>query len=194
MIGVIMAGGKSTRMDLDHEKLLLKYRKPIILHVIDALIESKCFSKVIAITSSNAPKTRALLEKSSVEIFDTSGNGYVDDLNKALISLDDDVLVCSGDLPFLDSDIIKHIVVTYNPENIWTSLVVTKAFLDSINLSADFLISFKGQQCFFTGISLVNAKKIQNLNFVKEIYQIYNDKKIAFNLNTKQDYELLYSS
>jgi len=30
MIGLVMAGGKGTRMNLDNEKLLLKYKKPII--------------------------------------------------------------------------------------------------------------------------------------------------------------------
>jgi GTP:adenosylcobinamide-phosphate guanylyltransferase len=28
MIGLVMAGGKGTRMNLDNEKLLLKYKKP----------------------------------------------------------------------------------------------------------------------------------------------------------------------
>ena len=31
MIGLIMAGGKGTRMNSDNEKLLLKYKKPIML-------------------------------------------------------------------------------------------------------------------------------------------------------------------
>ena len=37
MIGLIMAGGKGTRMNLDNEKLLLKYKKPVILHAVDSL-------------------------------------------------------------------------------------------------------------------------------------------------------------
>ena len=44
MIGLIMAGGKGTRMDSDEEKLLLPYKKPVILHVVDALEQSNCFS------------------------------------------------------------------------------------------------------------------------------------------------------
>ena len=48
MIGLIMAGGKGTRMNLNHEKLLLKYKKPIILHVVDSLKNSNCFSKILA--------------------------------------------------------------------------------------------------------------------------------------------------
>ena len=44
MIGLIMAGGKGTRMNMEQEKLLLNYKKPIILHVVDALKDSNCFS------------------------------------------------------------------------------------------------------------------------------------------------------
>ena len=35
MIGLVMAGGKGTRMDIPEEKLLLEYKKPLIFHVID---------------------------------------------------------------------------------------------------------------------------------------------------------------
>lgn len=52
MIGLVMAGGKGTRMKIDEEKLLLKYKKPVILNVVDSLIKSNSFSKVLAVTSS----------------------------------------------------------------------------------------------------------------------------------------------
>ena len=194
MIGIVMAGGKGTRMELEQEKLLLKYKKPVILHVIDALDESKCFSKVMAITSPNSPKTKALLTKSNIEIVDSSGTGFVTDLNQVLNSISDPVFVTSGDLPFLDGKIIKNIVSLYNPENIWTSIIVTKEFLDSLNLTSEFMVTFNDQKCFFTGISLINTKKINNLTQIKETFQILDDKRVAFNLNTKQDYELLNAS
>jgi adenosylcobinamide-phosphate guanylyltransferase len=194
MIGIVMAGGKGTRMELEQEKLLLKYKKPVILHVIDALDESKCFSKVIAITSPNSPKTKALLTKSNIEIVDSSGTGFVTDLNQVLNSISDPVFVTSGDLPFLDGKIIMNIVSLYNPENIWTSIIVTKEFLDSLNLTSEFMVTFNDQKCFFTGISLINTKKINNLTQIKETFQILDDKRVAFNLNTKQDYELLNAS
>lgn len=191
MIGIVMAGGKGTRMESEKEKLLLKYKKPVILHVIDALRESKCFSKILAITSKNSPQTKKLLEENSVKTIETPGDGYVSDLNQVLSSLDEPVLVTSGDLPFLDSEIIKIIAKMYNSENIWMSIVITKGFLDSLHLKSDICVYHDGQDCFFTGISLVDAKQIKNLNNVKENFQILDDKRVAFNLNTKQDYELL---
>ena len=191
MIGLVMAGGKGIRMSLDDEKLLLKYKKPVILHVIDSLKNSNCFSKIISITSSNSPKTKKLLEENNIETFDTPGIGYVEDLNLALKTINDIVLVSSGDLPLLDEEIIQKIVTHYNSQNIWTSILVTNKFLTTLGIESDYSINFDNQRCHYTGISLINSEKITSLKNIEENFIIIDDKRIAFNLNTKQDYDLL---
>ena len=191
MIGLIMAGGKGTRMNLNHEKLLLKYKKPIILHVVDSLKNSNCFSKILALTSSNSPNTKKLLQENNVEIFETNGIGYVEDLTSVLQSTNDSVLVTSGDLPLLDENIIKKIAKYYDPEKIWTSILVTNKFLTTLGLQSDYSIHYSDEKCNYTGISLINANKIESSENLEENYIILDDKRIAFNLNTKQDYELL---
>jgi len=191
MIGLVMAGGKGIRMNLDNEKLLLKYKKPVILHVVDSLKNSNCFSNILAITSSNSPKTKKLLQENNVETFDTPGIGYVEDLNLALKTINDTVLVTSGDLPLLDKEVIQKIVNQYDSQNIWTSILVTNKFLTSLGIKSDYSVNFDNQVCHYTGISLVNSKKISSLENLDEHYIIIDDKRIAFNLNTKQDYDLL---
>ena len=191
MIGLVMAGGKGTRMNLDNEKLLLKYKKSIILHVTDSLKDSNCFSKILALTSSNSPKTKKLLQENNIEIFNTNGIGYVEDLTLVLQSTNDSVLVTSGDLPLLDKEIIKKIVKHYDPEKIWTSILVTNKFLTKLGLESDYSIDYSNQTCNYTGISLINSNKINSSKNLDENYIIIDDKRIAFNLNTKQDYELL---
>lgn len=186
-----MAGGKGTRMNSDSEKLLLEYKKPIILHVIDSLKNSNYFSKILAITSSNSPKTKQLLEKNNVETFDTSGRGYVEDLNMALRSFNEDVFVISGDLPLIDEKIIRDIVSKYDPQNVWTSILVTNKFLNSLGLDSEYSVHYGNQQCHFTGISLINSKKIVSSKSIDENYVILDDKRIAFNLNTQKDFDLL---
>jgi len=194
MIGLVMAGGSGSRMKFPApEKLLLEYEKPIIFHVIDSLNDSYCFSKVFAATSSNSPDTKFALEQIGVETLDTSGDGYVNDLNFLLQKMDGSVFVASGDLPLLDKEIIQKLV-KFNPESIWTSFLVSKKFLNSLGLKSNLLVKYDGVECVYTGISIINADKIKNLNTVKENYIILDDKRIAFNLNTKEDYELLNSS
>ena len=191
MIGIIMAGGKGSRMKLAEEKLLLKYKKPIILRVNEALCDSDCFSKIIFITSPNSPKTKKLLQENNYEIFETSGMGYVEDLNLVLKSLNDSVFITSADLPLLDSEIIKKIVNLYSLNNTWTTILVTNFFLESLGISSDYDITFENQICNYTGISMIKSKKISNLENIEENFVIVDDKRIAFNVNTKQDYDLL---
>ena len=191
MIGLIMAGGKGTRMNLDTEKLLLKYKKPVIIHVVDSLNDSKCFSQILALTSSNSPNTKKLLQENNIDVFDTSGIGYVEDLTLVLQSRNDSILVTSGDLPLLDEEIIRKIVKNYNPEKTWTSILVTTKFLTTLGLESNYSILHNNQKCNYTGISLINSNKINSSENLDENYIIIDDKRIAFNLNTKKDYELL---
>jgi len=189
-----MAGGRGSRMEFPApEKLLLEYKKPIIFHVIDSLNDSYCFSKVFAATSSNSPDTKYELEQIGIETLDTSGDGYVNDLNFLLQKMDGFVFVVSGDLPLLDEEIIQKLV-KFNSESVWTSFLVTKKFLNSLGLESNLLVKYGGVECVYTGISIINADKIKDSSLVNENYIILDDKRIAFNLNTKKDYELLSSS
>ena len=193
MIGLVMAGGKGTRMDTSNEKLLLEYKKPIIFQVIDALKNSHCFSKVIVATSPNSPDTKRALEKDGIETLPTPGNGYANDLNFLLQKLDGFVFVVSGDLPLLDEEIIQD-MINFNSEYTWSSFLVSKKFLNSLGLESNLLVKYDNTECAYTGVSIINADKIKDLSLVSENYIILDDKRIAFNLNTKEDYELLSSS
>ena len=188
-----MAGGKGTRMDTLNEKLLLEYKKPIIFQVIDALKNSHCFSKVIVATSPNSPDTKHALEKDDIETLPTPGNGYANDLNFLLQKLDGFVFVVSGDLPLLDEEIIQD-MINFNSEYTWSSFLVSKKFLNSLGLESNLLVKYDNTECAYTGVSIINADKIKDLSLVSENYIILDDKRIAFNLNTKEDYELLSSS
>jgi adenosylcobinamide-phosphate guanylyltransferase len=191
MIGFVMAGGKGSRMNLDSEKLLLKYKKPVILHVVDSLNDSKCFSKILALTSLHSPNTKKLLQENNIDTFDTSGIGYAEDLSLVLQSTNDSVLVTSGDLPLLDKEIVQQIVNYYDPKKIWTSILVTNKFLTTLGLKSNYSVNYNDEICHYTGISLINANKITSSENTNENYIIIDDKRVGFNLNTKQDYELL---
>jgi len=192
MIGLIMAGGKGTRMQSDEEKLLLLYKKHIILHVVDALKNSNCFTKIIALTSPNAPKTEKILKDAGIDTILSSGDSFVRDLNEILIQLDDFVFVTSGDLPLLDSEIVKKIIKQSPPDQIWTNVVTTLSFQKSLSTSLG--VKVESEDYVNTGINIVDAKKITNLEPIKEYFLILDDKRIGLNLNTKTDLELLSSS
>ncbi|MFZ8907702.1 MAG: NTP transferase domain-containing protein [Nitrosopumilaceae archaeon] len=191
MIAIVMAGGKGSRMKSAEEKLLLEYKKPIILHVAEALSDSDCFSKIVFVTSPNSPNTKKLLLENNYEIIDSTGKGYVEDLNHILQSIDDSIFVTSADLPLLDQNIIKKITSLYDENHLWTSILITKNFLQNLGISSNYEVNFENQVCIYSGISIINSKKISNLNNIKENFVIMDDKRIGFNVNTKEDYILL---
>ena len=191
MIGLIMAGGRGTRMDSNEEKLLLKYKKPVILHVVDALQDADCFSKIIALTSLNSPNTEKILKETGIDIISSRGESFVSDLNEILQQLDEMVFVTSGDLPLLDSQIVKTILDHHEEEQTWTSIVTTLSFQKTLGMKSDCIV--ENHDYVQTGISIVNAKKITNLDPVEEKFLVIDDKRIGLNLNTKDDYNLLRS-
>ena len=186
-----MCGGKGTRMKSLEEKLLLRYKKPLIEHVLNALQNSKIFSNIVCVTSNNAPKTREFVSSLGVDILETRGDGYVTDLRESISKFEEIIFVTSGDLPLLDSEIIKKIVDLVNEENAWTSILVRKTFLLSLGLEAEFFVNYNGEECAYTGISIVDPRQIKNMEIVKESYVLLDDKRIAVNLNTKKDYDLI---
>ena len=191
MIGLIMAGGRGTRMHSNEEKLLLNYKKPVILHVVDALQQSNCFSKIVALTSPNSPKTENILKETGIDIISSRGESFVSDLNEILQQLDEMVFVTSGDLPLLDSQIVKTILDHHEEEQTWTSIVTTLPFQKTLGIKSDCII--ENHDYVQTGISIVNARNITNLDLVKENFLVLDDKRIGLNLNTKDDYNLLGS-
>ena len=204
MIGIVMAGGKGSRMKLQkQDKLLLKFmNKPIINHVLEALDSSRCFEKIVVVLSLNSPRTiehiKNLSQKQTspihtpMQMIMSSGQGYVQDLNSVLQDINDHVFVVSGDMPLLDNVIIKKILSQYSSNKIWTSILVTKDFVNSFNVVTEFEIKYNDKDCFFTGISIIDASCINSLKNIMIDYEIINDKKIVFNLNTIKDYESLH--
>ena len=186
-----MCGGKGTRMNLPEEKLLLRYKKPLIEHVLNAFVNSGIFSKIVCVTSNNAPKTREFVSGLGIDILETKGDGYVSDLGESLHKFDELIFVASGDMPLLDSEIIKKIIELVNGQQVWTSIVVRKSFLQSLGLEAEFSVNCNGEECIYTGISIINPKLVTNMQPVKESFIIFDDKRVATNLNTKKDYDLI---
>jgi len=186
-----MCGGKGTRMKSSEEKLLLRYKKPLIEHVLNALQNSKIFSNIVCVTSNNAPKTREFVSSLGIDVLETRGAGYVTDLGESLSKFKEIVFVTSGDMPLLDSEIIKKIIDLINKENAWTSILVRKTFLSSLGLEAEFFVNYNNEECAYTGISIVDPRQIKNMETIKESYVVLDDKRIAVNLNTKKDYDLI---
>ena len=102
-----MAGGKGSRMEREGEKPLINVAgKPMIQHVIEAAQNSTKLDRIIVATSPNTPETSKFVHKMGFDVFETPGDGYIEDLaffiSKTYIDDENEVIVTiASDIPFI---------------------------------------------------------------------------------------------
>ena len=126
MIGLVMAGGRGSRMARSGgpaEKLLIRRGDgmPVVLGVVDALRSSGAVSEVHAATSPAAPAAAAALRRlGGIGIVPTPARGYSLDLARALSALAagaarrrGEVLAVPGDMPLLRAADVRAVARAY---------------------------------------------------------------------------------
>ncbi len=189
---IIMAGGKSTRMESHNEKNIIPILgKPMIEYVIEAANESNV-KKIIIATSPNAPKTSNLIKKFDLEIFETTGKGYHEDLRQILENFDlGIVLIISGDFPLISSSDINRIL-TFHEESKKPSLSVMARVEDfeKFNLKPTYIMNYQEQNLVPVGINVIDGRK-NTKEWQEEAIMIVNEPQFLINVNTKKDLEIV---
>ncbi len=194
MIGLVMAGGRGTRMLRLGEKLALG-KRPMVLRVIDAVAGSGLCERIITTTSKNSPQARAIIKNDSrADVIETGGAGYVEDLTGVLRGLDGDVLIVPGDLALLDGEVLRNALAARTDNDAWTVIMSTVKFAESFGARPDYSVDVGGTLCAYTGVSIVNAAHVCNAEPVGEDKKIMDDRRIVLNVNTPADYKLSLES
>lgn len=116
---IIMAGGMGTRMNSDTEKPLIEVcGLPMIEHVIRAVSASKRIIHIIVATSPKTPETADYVRKLGYDVFETPGNGYVEDLQYFISECygndqNQVILSITADLPLITSETIDQVIIKY---------------------------------------------------------------------------------
>lgn len=116
---VVMAGGKGSRMEGSIEKPLIKVNGfPMIRHIIKALEDTYEISEIIIATSPNTPETAKHVKDLGYEVFQTPGEGYIEDLSYLISKrFSDDpnhvLLTITSDMPLITSEIISEVIFEY---------------------------------------------------------------------------------
>jgi len=116
---LIMAGGKGSRMQCTTEKPLIELSGiPMIQYVIEALSGSKGISDIITLTSPNTPDTTEFVRNMGYKIYQTPGNGYVEDLQFFISenqsnNPDQIILTITADMPLIKSETIDYVLNEY---------------------------------------------------------------------------------
>ena len=184
---LIMAGGKGTRMDFNGEKpLIIINNRPMIQHVIDALINSQKINEIIVATSKNTPKTDKYLKKNNIQTIMTEGNDYVHDLSSILSNFkpEDVILTITADLPLITGDIIDFIIGEYQKSS--------KPAM-SVMIPAEFF-----ERYGIKPTSVFDNLVPSGLNILRGINKTQNEEvlilekiELAVNINTCKDINLL---
>ena len=185
MIGLMMAGGRGSRMRPFPEKLTLGGHIPVALRVAGALGSCPAISRTVAAVSPRAPRARDMLA-GRVDTLETPGAGYSADLAYALERLEGPVLVVPADLPLLDADIIGRISGMYERGS-WTTLLVSEGYAARLGLSPGVTIRLGNAPYRYTGVSTVDAGWPDS----PPRYVTMDDYRLAANMNTVRDWTLL---
>jgi adenosylcobinamide-phosphate guanylyltransferase len=194
LIAAVMCGGRASRMQEEViEKPLLKLDGiAMVERVILALVSSDRFDRIVAAVSPNSPKTKELLKSKGIEIIETSGEGYSNDLSYLLSKLKPQkVMVVPSDLPLLNSQIVSEILDAIDTSSSTKehgpaiSIVLEKGFVERTGAKPSIVLD---QYCH-SGITIFNTISV-GTKPVEEYYWVMNRKEIALNVNTKKELEL----
>lgn len=186
---LIMAGGKGTRLHLDCEKPMVKINnKPMINHVIDALLESKYVDNILVAVSSNTPLTTEFLKDFPVTIVHTSGKGYIEDLSEVLSNREyvvenEVIMTIVADLPFVNSEQLDDVFEHYFKRKKPAMCVSVPEYL-FVEHGIKPTLVFEG--LVPTGVNLLLANNEEQDQTIYESENI----ELAFNINTINDLNL----
>jgi len=196
MDAVLMAGGMGRRLGKDEKPLTLLHNKPLILYVLNALLGSKSIQRIFVATSPKVKKTTLWLsefkkEHEKVEVIQTPGNGFVNDMAEAVekAGVKGEVLVIMADLPLVTPELIDRIIEKYHEINTPALSVHTKleAFI-KLGLRPDTVFHRNNGLIVPCGINILDAERI------KEEQEDYNlileDEEPVLNVNTPEDLEV----
>ncbi|AIJ05576.1 hypothetical protein JH146_0728 [Methanocaldococcus bathoardescens] len=160
--------------------------KCIIDYVLSPLLKSKVKNIFVAV-SPNTPKTKEYVISTyksykNISVIDTSGNGYINDLNECIEYFSEPFLVVSSDLINLTSKIINSIVDYYyfikskNPDVEALAVMIPKEKYPNPSIEFNGLVP--------VGINVLSPKH----GYQKEEIMVIEE--LIFNVNTKDDLKL----
>jgi len=190
LIAAIMCGGPGTRMGSAIEKPLIEAGGvPLVFHVINSLRDSRKFRRIVAAVSPKTPATKAFLATRGIEIVDTLGAGYSQDLSILLAKLRPSrVFVISADMPVVSSQTVSEIASLRQTMPL-LSVVVTKEFVVNLGIIPSVTLIHNGVEYCQSGISIFDTSRHSGRELGEE-YVVMDKAEVAANVNTKKDLEL----
>lgn len=186
MIGLVMAGGRGTRLGCGEKPLIPITGIPMISYVLSALYRAH-LRPIYGAVTKYTPQTEVFLKKEGVFTIHTSGKGFIDDMREAIIekSLSEEILVISADIPLITPCILTFIMSVYDHCYHPALAVYTTNHFCSLQRIE------KEEKISPAGINILSGRRIlDNPEAVQPEYRLIIDRiEVALNINTKKDLE-----
>jgi len=172
-----MCGGRGTRLGGEREKPLVPVDgTPMVDRVCDALAASRV-DDVYAAVSPHSPATRThLATRPSVAVVETSGDGYVSDLDAALDRIGQPALTVAADLPLLAPGAVNRVADAAAGS---LTVAIPVALKRRLGVSVDATFERAGRALAPAGVNVVAGTD-------DDIY-VSDDRRLAVNVNRPRD-------
>jgi adenosylcobinamide-phosphate guanylyltransferase len=191
--GLVMAGGRGSRLGVGVEKPLLPIcGEAMLKRVVKALKSSKFVEAVFIAVSEWTPNTKREAERLGI-VIETGGLGYVDDLREALRVVwagygFKDVVVASSDLPLLDGELIDDVVKRYVESGKEAlTVVVDREAYEGLGFDAEYLIEYGGKLAVPVGLNVLRADLVDRKNLLEEEVYLHPRVERLVNVNTIEE-------
>jgi uncharacterized protein (TIGR00454 family) len=191
---LIMAGGKSKRMELPVEKPLLPFLgKPLIDWVAEAVASAERVSEFYVVTSPNTPETEKHCESRGWKVLRTDAKGYHEDLKQAAreANLMGPLLTVPADSPAITGQFLDKIVSQFEASGKdFYAVFVPIPAREELGLSIDSTDEFRGEWYAVSGVNIVNGAKSQSEGKIETSALITQEVEVLLNINTLKDLEI----
>ena len=201
IIAIIMCGGKGTRMKKNYQtdKPMIKLgNKRMIEYIIENLVNTKRFLKIVICSSKNTVRTKSFLLKKikrniieDLEFVETDGYSYSLDLISILKKFPNNMIfVVSADLPLLAKEEINEILKSCDLRSPCNSIIIEKEFVEGLGIKPSVSFTYEYKEYCYSGIEIFNPSKIYDFEHeIPERFIVLNQKGIGVNVNEKSDIE-----
>lgn len=171
-----MCGGKGTRLKAGEKPLFKVCGKALIDHAISQLSGFD----VIAITSTNTPKTEEYLKKLGVRVYRSAGKGFIEDYIEAckVLQILEPVLVLSSDIVYFREGIVREVIEYYKKCKKDALKVLVGEEPVGINIVNAALIDYEQEEDIFrlSEYDVMNVNTLQDAKKAEDIWMYMRKK------------------
>jgi len=196
MLALILAGGEGSRLKLGEKALVPVADRPMLSWVIDAFVGANV--EPIVVTSHKTPYTRNFCRANNIDMINTSGAGYIEDLQEAVRFSEEEgpLFTSAADIPYLTSSIIERVRSIYADSgkpacSTWVPLEICKQY----GMTPRYIQKINGVPATPCALNIFLGSMVNDVQ--DEVAILLDEPGLAFNVNTREELEqaeLLYKN